>query len=110
PPFHLGGLCRTILHHLIDQGSLRMSLRRKLNFTKRALPALVAALLIPGIASAFSPFVVQDIRVEGLQRVDPGTVFTYLPVKVGEQFTEQQASEAIQRLYATGFFSDVQID
>ncbi len=53
---------------------------------------------------------VRDIQVNGIQRVDAGTVFSYLPVKVGEQFTEAQASEAIQRLYATGFFSDVKID
>jgi outer membrane protein insertion porin family len=53
---------------------------------------------------------VRDIRVDGIQRVDAGTIFSYLPVKVGEKFTEAQASEAIQRLYATGFFSDVKID
>src|SRR5699024_1628674 len=47
--------------------------------------------------------------VEGVQRVDPGTIFSYLPVKVGDEFTEDQAAEAIQRLYATGFFNDVQI-
>lgn len=87
-----------------------MSLRRKLPFIKRAMPVILAALLAPGIANAFSPFVVRDIRVDGIQRVDAGTVFSYLPVKVGEQFTEAQAAEAIQRLYATGFFSDVKID
>lgn len=87
-----------------------MSFRRKTKFTKRALPLILAAWLVPGLASAFTPFVVQDIRVNGIQRVDAGAVFSYLPVKVGEQFTEEQASEAIQRLYATGFFSDVTID
>ncbi len=87
-----------------------MSFRRKFSFTKRAAPVLLAALLVPSIANAFSPFVVRDIRVDGIQRVDAGTIFSYLPVKVGEEFTEAQASEAIQRLYATGFFSDVQID
>ncbi|CAM5361470.1 outer membrane protein assembly factor BamA [Eoetvoesiella caeni] len=87
-----------------------MSLRRKLPFIKRAMPIILAALLAPGIASAFSPFVVRDIRVDGIQRVDAGTVFSYLPVKVGEKFTDAQAAEAIQRLYATGFFSDVKID
>lgn len=87
-----------------------MSFSRKLPFAKRAVPFLLAALLAPGFASAFTPFVVKDIQVNGIQRVDPGAVFTYLPVKVGQQFTEEQASEAIQRLYATGFFSDVQID
>ena len=87
-----------------------MSLRRKFSFTKRAVPVLLAALLVPSLANAFSPFVVRDIRVDGIQRVDAGTVFSYLPVKVGEKFTEEQASEAIQRLYSTGFFSDVKID
>ncbi|TFL11167.1 outer membrane protein assembly factor BamA [Pusillimonas caeni] len=87
-----------------------MSFRRKTKFTQRALPLILAAWLAPGLASAFTPFVVQDIRVNGIQRVDAGAVFSYLPVKVGEQFTEEQASEAVQRLYATGFFSDVTID
>src|SRR3546814_3880443 len=87
-----------------------MSFSRKSFFSKRALPALLAALLIPSIASAFTPFVVRDIQVNGIQRVDAGTVFSYLPVKVGEEFTEAQAAEAIQRLYSTGFFSDVKID
>lgn len=87
-----------------------MSFSRKPNFAKRSLPALLAALLLPGIANAFAPFVVRDIKVDGIQRVDAGTIFSYLPVKVGEQFTDAQASDAIQRLYATGFFNDVRID
>jgi outer membrane protein insertion porin family len=87
-----------------------MSFSRKFPFAKRALPILLAAMLVPSFASAFSPFVVRDIQVNGIQRVDAGTIFSYLPVKVGEEFTEAQASEAIQRLYATGFFSDVKID
>ncbi|HCP77478.1 MAG TPA: outer membrane protein assembly factor BamA, partial [Pusillimonas sp.] len=87
-----------------------MSFRRKFSLARRIMPLVFTALLVPGLANAFDPFVVQDIRVEGVQRVDPGTIFTYLPVKVGEQFTQEQAAEAIQRLYATGFFSDVTID
>lgn len=87
-----------------------MSFSRKFHFAKRAMPVLLAALLAPSIASAFTPFVVRDIQVNGIQRVDAGTIFSYLPVKVGEQFTDAQAAEAIQRLYATGFFSDVKID
>src|SRR3546814_12575937 len=67
-------------------------------------------MLVPGLANAFSPFVVRDIRVEGIQRVDPGTIFSYLPVKVGETFTQEEASQAIQKLYGSGFFSDVKID
>ncbi|MEO9122474.1 MAG: POTRA domain-containing protein, partial [Burkholderiaceae bacterium] len=77
---------------------------------RHVLAVLLAALLIPGLANAFSTFVVKDIRVNGIQRVDAGTIFTYLPVKVGEQFTQAEAAEAIQRLYGSGFFSDVKID
>src|SRR3546814_703102 len=87
-----------------------MLLRRKLRFTRYAFPLLVASMLVPGLANAFSPFVVRDIRVEGIQRVDPGTIFSYLPVKVGETFTQEEASQAIQKLYGSGFFSDVKID
>lgn len=61
-------------------------------------------------AAAFRPFVVQDIRVEGLQRTEPGTVFTYLPIKVGETVDSEKVSEAIRALYATGFFKDVRIE
>ncbi len=52
---------------------------------------------------------VQDIRIEGLQRIEPGTVFAYLPIKQGETFNDDKASEAIRALYATGFFNDVKI-
>ena len=86
-----------------------MSFRRMFHHKKGVLPGLIAALLLPAMAQAFDPFVVRDIRVEGIQRTDAGTVFGYLPVKVGEKFTEEEATEAIRRLYGTGFFTDVQI-
>ncbi|MDC6320246.1 outer membrane protein assembly factor BamA [Ralstonia solanacearum] len=60
-------------------------------------------------AHAVEPFVIKDIRVEGVQRVEPGTVFGYLPVKVGETFTDDKGAESIRALYNTGFFKDVQI-
>ncbi|QWE15986.1 outer membrane protein assembly factor BamA [Polynucleobacter sp. AP-Nino-20-G2] len=60
-------------------------------------------------AQATDSFVIKDIRVEGLQRVEPGTVFSYLPVQVGDTFTEEKGAEAIKALYTTGFFRDVQI-
>jgi outer membrane protein insertion porin family len=60
-------------------------------------------------AFAADSFVVKDIRVEGLQRVEPGTVFSYLPVQVGETFTQEKGAESIKALYSTGFFRDVQI-
>ncbi|MCX7196579.1 MAG: outer membrane protein assembly factor BamA [Proteobacteria bacterium] len=59
---------------------------------------------------AFDPFTVRDIRVEGLQRTEPGTIFGYLPVKVGERMTEENAAQAIRALYATGFFTDVRLE
>jgi outer membrane protein insertion porin family len=61
-------------------------------------------------AQTFKPFVVRDIRVEGLQRTEPGTVFSYLPVKVGETMTEEKAQQALRALFATGFFKDVRLD
>src|SRR6188474_2005507 len=61
-------------------------------------------------AQTFKPFVVKDIRVEGLQRTEPGTVFSYLPVKVGETMTEEKAQQALRALFATGFFRDVRLE
>ncbi len=87
-----------------------MPLFRSFSLARQLAPLLLALALIPGLARAFSPFIVQDIQVEGLRRIDAGAVFSFLPVKVGEEFTEAQAAEAIQRLYATGFFSDVRIN
>ena len=60
-------------------------------------------------AYAFEPFVIKDIRVEGIQRTEAGTVFNYLPVKVGDTMTEEKATQAIDALYATGFFKNVKI-
>jgi len=70
---------------------------------------LVAALLVPLGAQAFQPFIVSDIRVEGMQRTEPGSIFAQLPVKVGERFTEELATESVRKLYATGLYSDVRI-
>ena len=70
----------------------------------------VCICLWAGIAHAFDPFVVRDIRVEGIQRIEAGTVFSYLPVKVGETMTEEKAAAAIKALFATGFFKDVRLE
>ena len=61
-------------------------------------------------AWAFQPFVVRDIRVEGIQRIEAGTVFSYLPVKVGDTMTDEKAAGAIRSLFATGFFRDVRLE
>jgi outer membrane protein insertion porin family len=74
--------------------------------------AACALLTIAGAAfgQSFKPFVVKDIRVEGLQRTEAGTVFSYLPVKVGETMTEEKAQQALRALFATGFFRDVRLE
>ena len=76
---------------------------------KNLLAGVIAALFVSG-ASAFEPFVVKDIRVEGIQRTEAGTVFSYLPVKVGDTMTDDKAAAAIKALFATGFFKDVRIE
>jgi len=77
---------------------------------KGLLPFLLLVVgLLPNLARAFDSFIVRDIRVEGIQRVDAGAVFGQIPVKVGELFSEARASETVQALYATGFFNDVSV-
>ena len=76
---------------------------------KKILPGLLLALLAAP-SHAFQPFVVKDIRVEGIQRTEAGTVFSYMPVKVGETMTDEKAAQAIKALFATGFFKDVRIE
>ncbi len=60
-------------------------------------------------AWAIEPFIIKDIRVEGIQRTEVGTIFSYLPVKVGETMDNRKSAEAIRALYATGFFKDVRL-
>lgn len=76
---------------------------------KKSLLSVLVAGLFTLPALAFEPFVVKDIRVEGIQRTEAGTVFGYLPVKVGETLTDEKAAQAIKTLFATGFFRDVRI-
>ncbi len=59
---------------------------------------------------AVESFVVKDIRVEGIQRTDVGTVFSYLPIKVGDTLDDKKAADAIKTLYSTGFFKDVRLE
>lgn len=55
-------------------------------------------------------FVVDDIRVEGLQRISAGTVFNYLPIKIGDSADVHSISKSIRELYKTGFFKDVRLE
>ncbi len=74
------------------------------------LTLTLAAVLVAQHAFAEELFVVKDIRVEGIQRTEAGTVFSYLPVKVGEMMTDEKTTAAIKALYATGFFKDVRLE
>lgn len=58
---------------------------------------------------AIKPFIIKDIRVEGIQRTEPGTVFSYLPVKVGDTLDDERATASVHALFATGFFRDVEL-
>ncbi len=66
-------------------------------------------LLLPQLALS-ETFVVKDIRVDGLQRISPGTVFNYLPVKIGQQIESDETGDIIRALYKTGFFKDVKLE
>lgn len=75
----------------------------------RIILALAASLASSSLLASES-FVVQDIRVEGIQRTEAGTVFSYLPVKVGDTLDADMTSAAIKALFATGFFRDVRLE
>lgn len=72
--------------------------------------ASLITLLFTSSAWAIDPFTITDIRVEGIQRTEAGTVFSYLPVKVGDTMNDEQAAASIRALYGTGFFKDVRLE
>ncbi|MDN5863394.1 MAG: outer membrane protein assembly factor BamA, partial [Salinisphaera sp.] len=74
----------------------------------RAL-CLALCLLFAGHAWGAASFVIKDIRVEGVQRLEPGTVLTYLPVSVGDRMDAQRAAQSIRSLYQTGLFENVSL-
>ncbi|MFO1180521.1 outer membrane protein assembly factor BamA [Ottowia sp.] len=76
----------------------------------RTVAALVSLAFAAQMAWAVSPFTVRDIRVEGLQRVEPGTVFASLPVRIGDTYNDDKGAALIRALYALGLFSDVRVE
>ncbi|MFZ9433000.1 MAG: outer membrane protein assembly factor BamA [Burkholderiaceae bacterium] len=76
------------------------------------LIACVATMALATAATkawAIDPFTIKDIRVEGLQRSDPGTVFAALPFRVGDLYSEEKGAAAVRALFATGLFKDVRL-
>ena len=69
----------------------------------------VLALLFNSWVMAFDSFEVADIRLEGLQRIAVGTVFNYLPVRIGDTLDEERSVLAIRELFKTGFFEDIRL-
>ncbi|MEO7056353.1 MAG: outer membrane protein assembly factor BamA [Caldimonas sp.] len=88
---------------------LRFPVRlRSFRFAPVSLALAIA--LHAGSAHAVEPFVLKDIRVEGLQRSDAGTVFAALPFRIGDTYTDEKGAAALRALFATGLFKDVRID
>ena len=75
-----------------------------------AYVALVAAAAVATSARAVEPFKIGDIRIEGLQRGDPGSVFGALPFRIGDEYNDDKGAAALRALFATGLFKDVRID
>ena len=72
-------------------------------FTRAGTPNEAAPVASP------ESFTVSDIRIDGLQRISAGTVFTYLPIERGDTIDQSREAEAIRALYKTGFFEDVRL-
>lgn len=77
---------------------------------KRKTHLLAALLLASSAAWSVTPFSVRDIRLEGLQRVEPGTVFATLPFRIGDTYNDEKGSVAIRSLFALGIFKDVRVE
>ena len=71
---------------------------------------VLAAVLFAPAAQAVEPFVIKDIRIEGIQRTDPGSVFGALPFRIGDTYTDEKGATALRALFATGLFKDVRIE
>src|SRR5918912_358735 len=83
---------------------------RLTSFRPPLLSLALAAVLQAGPAWAVEPFQLKDIRVEGLQRTDAGTVFAALPFRIGDTYTDEKGAAALRALFATGLFKDVRLE
>jgi outer membrane protein insertion porin family len=79
-------------------------------FGVRTACAVAAMIFAAQAAWALEPFKVQDIRVEGLQRVEPGTIFASMPMRVGDDYNDEKGATAIRALFALGLFKDVRLE
>jgi outer membrane protein insertion porin family len=93
---------------LIHPMTMQLSQFRRTTLAQTA--ALIAGTVMAFNAMAAAPFNVRDIRVEGLQRIEPGTVFASIPFRVGDDYTDEKGAAAIRSLFALGLFKDVRIE
>ena len=75
-----------------------------------AVVLAIGAVAASPVARAAEPFTIADIRIEGLQRTDPGTVFASLPFRIGDGYSDDKGAAALRALFATGLFKDVRIE
>ncbi|MEJ1354312.1 MAG: outer membrane protein assembly factor BamA [Candidatus Sedimenticola sp. (ex Thyasira tokunagai)] len=87
----------------VDKKNMNLILKKSLS-----LLLLCLTFLSPGVMA--ENFVIDDIRVEGLQRISAGTVFNYLPIKIGQEIDSVETGSVIRALYKTGFFKDVRLE
>ena len=78
-----------------------------INYCKVAVIVLLVSLSFS--SRAFEPFTIEDIRVEGIQRTDPGLIFSNIPTKVGQEMNRNISKQIINAIFKTGFFDDVQV-
>jgi outer membrane protein insertion porin family len=79
-------------------------------FNLRAASTLSVLALALHSAWAVQPFKVRDIQVEGLQRVEPGTIFASIPVRVGDTYTDEKGAASIKSLFSLGLFKDIRLE
>ncbi len=77
---------------------------------KRIAALILFACMATQAQAAFTPFVVSDIRIDGLERISAGTALTYLTVEKGDTLTQEKVQKAVRALFQTGFFKDVAFD
>ncbi len=76
----------------------------------KSITFAILALLYAAQAYAIEPFIINDIRLVGLETVSAGTVFNNLPVKIGDRFDDVRSSETVRSLFKTGYFRDIKLD
>ena len=71
---------------------------------------LLVAFATHSVRAADDSFVIQDIQLQGLERITPGTLFNSLPIQTGDRYDSSRGAEIIRTLFQTGFFDDVQVE